>query len=331
MKKDVALVLSSGGPRGLAYIGALEELAARGYRVTSIAGSSMGSLVGGVFAAGRLAEFKQWITSLDGWSVFSLMDLSVSKNHFVKGDKIIDAIKQVVPDINIENLEIPYVAVATDLCTGERVVFDEGPLFEAVRASISIPSLFRPVQRGMSLLIDGCMTSCLPIDIVERKEGDILIAFDVNYMDTDLIRSTLLTEHVESAAEQVFYEQTREQALDIVEDFKSSQSGLFTRLRFAGSRAMELISQVKEFRKLSEERSDRDFGDTYMSIIDRSFSIMNHHQTQSVLANYPPDILVRMPFDAYGEIADYAKAAEISELGRRLMAEALDEYEQRGL
>ena len=93
MKKDVALVLSSGGPRGLAYIGAIEELLDRGYGIHSVAGSSMGSLVGGVYAAGKLAEFKQWLAELDGWSVFSLMDLSVSKNHFVKGDKIMEAIK----------------------------------------------------------------------------------------------------------------------------------------------------------------------------------------------------------------------------------------------
>ena len=106
MKKDVALVLSSGGPRGIAYIGAIEELLARGYNIHSVAGTSMGSLVGGVFAAGKLQEFKEWITSLSGWSVFSLMDLSLSKNHFVKGDKIIEAIKKVVPDVDIESLDI---------------------------------------------------------------------------------------------------------------------------------------------------------------------------------------------------------------------------------
>lgn len=329
MKKEVALVLSSGGPRGLAYIGAIEELIARGYTIHSVAGTSMGSLVGGVFAAGRLAEFKEWITSLSGWSVFSLMDLSVSKNHFVKGDRIVEAIKEIVPDVDIQSLKIPYCAVATDLCTGEEVVFRSGKLFEAIRASISIPSLFRPVQYGMSMLIDGCMVNCLPLNHVERKRDDLLFAFDTNYMDTASIRSVLVREQVESAATQAFYDQTKEEAKDIVADFKSEHSlGLIDRLRNAGGRAVELLGRVREFRQLENQRSDVDFGDTYMSIIDRSFSIMNHHQTERMVEQYHPDLLVRMSFDAYGDIADYAKAAEISEFGRNLMAAALDDFEK---
>lgn len=328
MKKSVALVLSSGGPRGLAYIGAIEELQSRGYMIHSVAGTSMGSLVGGVFAAGKLAEFKEWITTLDGWKVFSLMDFSLSKNHFVKGDKIMDAIKCIVPDVDIESLEIPYRAVATDISTGEEVVFSSGKLFDAIRASISIPSLFRPVPYGMSMLIDGCMVNCLPLNRVVRSEDDILVAFDTNYMNPATIRTSLLRESVEAAAEEAFYQQTREQAASIVTDFKSQTTvSMVDRLRNAGSQAIELLGRIREFRQVAEERTDNDFGDTYMSIIDRSFSIMNHHQTERMVESITPDLLVRMPFDAYGDIADYAKASEISQLGRQLMAQALDKYE----
>ncbi|MEE0915228.1 MAG: patatin-like phospholipase family protein [Alistipes sp.] len=328
MKKSVALVLSSGGPRGLAYIGAIEELQSRGYTIHSVAGTSMGSLVGGVFAAGKLAEFKEWITTLDGWKVFSLMDFSLSKNHFVKGDKIMDAIKCIVPDVDIESLEIPYRAVATDISTGEEVVFSSGKLFDAIRASISIPSLFRPVPYGMSMLIDGCMVNCLPLNRVVRSEDDILVAFDTNYMNPATIRTSLLRESVEAAAEEAFYQQTREQAANIVTDFKSQTTvSMVDRLRNAGSQAIELLDRIREFRQVAEERTDNDFGDTYMSIIDRSFSIMNHHQTVRMVESITPDLLVRMPFDAYGDIADYAKASEISQLGRQLMAQALDKYE----
>lgn len=328
MKKSVALVLSSGGPRGLAYIGAIEELQSRGYTIHSVAGTSMGSLVGGVFAAGKLAEFKEWITTLDGWKVFSLMDFSLSKNHFVKGDKIMDAIKCIVPDVDIESLEIPYRAVATDISTGEEVVFSSGKLFDAIRASISIPSLFRPVPYGMSMLIDGCMVNCLPLNRVVRSEDDILVAFDTNYMNPATIRTSLLRESVEAAAEEAFYQQTREQAANIVTDFKSQTTvSMVDRLRNAGSQAIELLDRIREFRQVAEERTDNDFGDTYMSIIDRSFSIMNHHQTERMVESITPDLLVRMPFDAYGDIADYAKASEISQLGRQLMAQALDKYE----
>ena len=328
MKKSVALVLSSGGPRGLAYIGAIEELQSRGYTIHSVAGTSMGSLVGGVFAAGKLAEFKEWITTLDGWKVFSLMDFSLSKNHFVKGDKIMDAIKCIVPDVDIESLEIPYRAVATDISTGEEVVFSSGKLFDAIRASISIPSLFRPVPYGMSMLIDGCMVNCLPLNRVVRSEDDILVAFDTNYMNPATIRTSLLRESVEAAAEEAFYQQTREQAASIVTDFKSQTTvSMVDRLRNAGSQAIELLGRIREFRQVAEERTHNDFGDTYMSIIDRSFSIMNHHQTERMVESITPDLLVRMPFDAYGDIADYAKASEISQLGRQLMAQALDKYE----
>lgn len=328
MKKDIALVLSSGGPRGLAYIGAIEELLSRGYGIHSVAGSSMGSLVGGVYAAGKLEEFKEWITSLNGWSVFSLMDISLSKNHFVKGDKIISAIKEIVPDINIENLPIPYCAVATDLCTGEEIVFKSGKLFDAIRASISIPSLFRPVRHDMSLLIDGCMVNCLPLNHVARKDDDMLVAFDTNYMDIAQIRKDMLREQVEVSAEKAFYQKAKEEAVDIIDDFKSQTSeGILSRLRTAGSRAVELMGLIKDFRSVSDERADFDFGDTYMSIINRSFSIMNHHQTERMIAAYNPDIVIRMSFDAYGDIAHYAKAAEISQIGRELMAEALDKYE----
>ena len=328
MKKDIALVLSSGGPRGLAYIGAIEEILSRGYGIHSVAGTSMGSLIGGVYAAGRLEEFKEWITTLDGWSVFSLMDLSLSKNHFVKGDKIISAIKEIVPDVEIESLPIPYCAVATDLSTGEEIVFRSGKLFDAIRASISIPSLFRPVQHDMSLLIDGCMVNCLPLNRIARKEGDMLVAFDTNYMDIAEIRKDMLREQVEASAEEAFYQKAKEEAVDIIDDFKSHTSeGIISRLRTAGNRAVELMGLIKDFRRVSDERVDFDFGDTYMSIINRSFSIMNHHQTERMIAEHKPDIVVRMSFDSYGDIAHYAKATEISQIGRELMAEALDKYE----
>lgn len=188
MSQKVALVLSSGGPRGFAYIGAIEELEHRGYEITSIAGTSIGSLVGGIYAAGKLEEVKEWLYDLDAWKVFSLMDLSLSLNHLVKGDKVIDALKEIVPDIDIENLKIPYCAVATDFYTGEEVVFKSGKLFQAIRASISIPSLFRPAKVDGRTLIDGGITNVIPLNRVARTGDDIMVAFDVNAIDIDRIK-----------------------------------------------------------------------------------------------------------------------------------------------
>ncbi len=138
MAKDVALVLSSGGARGLAHIGAIEELEAHGYRITSIAGCSMGALIGGVYAAGKLEEFREWMKTVDRKKMLELTDFSFSLNHLVKGTRIIEAIMEFVPDIPIEDLPIPYCAVATDWKSGHEVVFREGSLFEAIRASAFI-------------------------------------------------------------------------------------------------------------------------------------------------------------------------------------------------
>lgn len=181
--KDIALVLSSGGARGLAHIGVIEELETHGYHISSIAGCSMGALIGGVYAAGKLAEFREWMKTVDRKKMLELTDFSLSLNHFVKGKRIIEAIMEFVPDMPIENLPIPYSAVATDLKDGREVVFSKGSLFEAIRASISLPSFYEPVQRDGMILIDGGVINPIPLNRVSRKTGDILLGADVSGHD----------------------------------------------------------------------------------------------------------------------------------------------------
>ena len=183
MAKDVALVLSSGGARGLAHIGAIEELEAQGYRITSIAGCSMGALIGGVYAAGKLEEFREWMKTVDRKKMLELTDFSLSLNHIVKGARIIEAIMEFVPDMPIEDLPLPYCAVATDLKAGREIVFRKGSLFDAIRASISLPSFYEPVHRNGMILIDGGVTNPMPMNRVARHEGDIMVAVDVSGHD----------------------------------------------------------------------------------------------------------------------------------------------------
>ena len=183
MKKDVALVLSSGGARGLAHIGAIEELEAQGYRITSIAGCSMGALIGGVYAAGKLEEFRAWMKTVDRKKMLELTDFSLSLNHIVKGTRIIEAIMEFVPDVRIEDLPIPYCAVATDWKSGREVVMRKGSLFESIRASISLPSFYEPVQRDGMILIDGGVTNPIPLNRVVRHNGDWLVGVDVSGHD----------------------------------------------------------------------------------------------------------------------------------------------------
>lgn len=181
--KDVALVLSSGGARGLAHIGAIEELESHGYRISSIAGCSMGALIGGVYAAGKLNEFREWMKTIDRKKMISLTDFSFSFNHLAKGNRIIEAIMEFVPDMPIEDLPISYCAVATDLKAGKEVVFNKGSLFEAIRASISLPSFYEPVKRNGMVLIDGGVINPIPLNRVKRKKDDILVGIDVSGHD----------------------------------------------------------------------------------------------------------------------------------------------------
>ena len=326
MKKDVALVLSSGGPRGFAYIGAIEELLSRDYNITSVAGTSIGSLIGGIFAAGRLPQIKDWLYTLDAWKVFTLMDLSISKNHLVKGDRVIEAIKEIVPDVQIEDLRIPFKAIATDLYTGEEVIFDEGDLFDAIRASISIPSLFRPVKYGYRTLIDGGIVNAIPLNRVDRNGHDILVAFDVNDVDVEGIRGILI-EEARSREELLEHQkQMDEQTRSVMASIRKNGNMTFKdKVRLAGQQGFKVLADKISWDARRVETID--IGDNYYSILSRTFSLMNHVNSEHSISMNKPDVLVKMPFDAYGEISDYAKASEIAEIGRELMKKALDKYE----
>lgn len=181
--KDIALVLSSGGARGLAHIGVIEELESQGYHITSIAGCSMGALIGGVYAAGKLPEYREWMKTIDRKKMLELTDFSFSLNHLVKGTRIIKAIMEFVPDVPIEDLPIPYCAVATDWKAGREVVINKGSLFEAIRASISLPSFYEPVRRDDMILIDGGVVNPIPLNRVKRHPGDLLVGVDVSGHD----------------------------------------------------------------------------------------------------------------------------------------------------
>ena len=301
--KNVALVLASGGPRGFAYIGAIEELLSRGYNITSVAGASAGSLVGGIYAAGGLEPFKKWLFGLDPMKVMILMDVSVGKNHFLKGEKVIREIKDFVPEVNIEDLPIPFTAIATDLFTGEEVIFRKGPLFRAVRASISIPSMFKPGKWKGRTLVDGGMVNTFPLNRVKRTPGDILVGFNVNQID---------------AAEIQGYLDSR--AAIVAE--RESEHTLLGRIQ-AGFQQHQLeVSASSGWIPVGAD-------DNFASILQRSFGIMNCSLARMAIEHTPPDVLASLPYDSYHGVYGYTRAEEIATLGRKLMAEALDQYEKK--
>ena len=180
MSKNVALVLSSGSSRGLAHIGGIEALEERGYSITSIAGCSMGAIVAGMYAAGKLSDLKAWFLDMTRKHMFELMDFTFNKNYLVKGEKLMGAIGEMIPDYQMENLNIPLSLVATDMKKGEEIVFRTGNLNRAIRASFALPVLLQPVKDGEKLLMDGGMCNPLPLNRVQRTEGDILACVNVS-------------------------------------------------------------------------------------------------------------------------------------------------------
>src|SRR6056297_4199287 len=176
----VSLVLGSGGARGLAHIGAIRALEERGFRIDSVAGSSMGALVGGMHAAGRLDDYANWVSGLEQSDVFRLVDWTLSGSGLIRGDKIIKHLKDMVGDARIEDMPIDFTAVAVDIEQGREIWLSEGSLFDAIRGSIGIPGLFTPHRYHGRLLVDGGILNPVPVAPTLRSLSDLTIVFNVN-------------------------------------------------------------------------------------------------------------------------------------------------------
>lgn len=180
-KQKVALVLSTGGARGIAHIGAIEEIERQGYEISSIAGSSMGAMVGAFYASGNLSKGKEFLCSLNKRKkIWRLADFAFSNKGFFKGERIIKELEKIISNVNIEDLPISYTAIATNILDGKEIVFKNGNLLEAIRASISLPSIFEPLKKDNMLLTDGGVINPLPLNRIERTEGDLLIGVTVS-------------------------------------------------------------------------------------------------------------------------------------------------------
>lgn len=284
MKKNVALVLSSGGSRGCAHIGAINMLEKNGYKITSVAGTSMGALVGGIYATGQLQQFEEWISSLDILEVLRLIDFSISKKGLVKGKKIIDKIRQIVPERNIEDLSIPFCAVATDIIGETEAVFTEGNLFKAIRASISIPTVFQPVKIGDRYFVDGGLTNPIPVNRVKRYKGDLLIVVNIS--------------------SPISYEK------------KSIETE-----KLSDNRYSEQIKLIKEkLNNLIPTKKTDDIG--IFNLTNNSIGTMMRKISDLTLEQQKPDLLINISKEAFGTY-DFYKAKEIIIEGERATLDAL--------
>ena len=307
MSKNVALVLGSGGARGLAHIGAIEALEERGYTITSIAGCSMGSIIAGMDAAGQLQQAKEWFLQVDKQLIFRMVDINLlSSNSLVKGERIIRELEKIVPDRPIEQLNIPCSIVASDMSSTDEVVFRTGSLFEAVRASISIPLFFKPVQIGQRLLIDGGILNPLPLHVVERQEGDILVAMDI------------------SGKDKMGMEDEIPNPIDVDSKLAELTARGISMPKVWENQLRQLGKRVDSIRQ--QRANDLGRRVNFFGLLDRMSDMQIQQNTILACRLTPPDVHAVMRQYAFTTF-DFDKAEEIIAEGKRLMNEALEDFE----
>ena len=279
MKQKVALVLSSGGARGTAHIGVIREIIKEGYEITSISGTSMGALVGGVYACGKLDDYESWLCSLSKMDIFNLVDFTLSFKGIIKADKVLKEMQSFIPDQRIEDLPIKYTAVATDLILGKEVVINSGSLYSAIRASISIPMVITPVQKNDTLFVDGGVLNPLPVNRVFRHKGDILIASNVNA--------------------QIPVEKP------MVED---PELGYLDKLTSGKLRVFQ--NKLTRLVPINKKESAG-----YFDLISKTTGLMLSQISMLTLEMNPPDILIDVSRNSCG-VFDFYEANELIELGK---------------
>lgn len=288
-KTTVSLVLGSGGARGLAHIGVIKWLEENNFEIKSIAGCSIGSLIGGVYAAGKLDQLENWMRSLTKLDIANLLDLSWGSGGIFKGDKVINTLVDLVEDIQIENLSIPFTAVAADIVTEKEVWINSGSLFDAIRASVSLPLFFTPVNYKDSILIDGGVLNPVPIAPTFNDNTDLTIAVNLG--------GKLLKENTKSMKE-----------LDENIGGQKFQQGI---RKF-----------IQSFDKNDKKPTVKNWG--MYEVADKAFDAMQSTIARQKIASYPPDVDIEIARNACGTL-EFDRAAEMIELGYQKAKFAFDD------
>ncbi|HSS64649.1 MAG TPA: patatin-like phospholipase family protein [Gammaproteobacteria bacterium] len=292
-KQTVSLALGSGGARGLAHIGVIEFLDANDFEIRCLAGSSMGALIGGIYAAGKLDVYTHWVSELSRNDVVRLLDLSFGRSGLFKGDRIMNVLKDLIGDCNIEDLSIDFTAVATDIEAEKEVWFRHGPLFDAIRASIAFPTVFTPHEYRGRRLVDGGLVNPLPIAPTLVNESEITIAVSLAGKADMEPRPTRSAGGEQAASPDI------------------------------QKRIAQFIEGLQ--RKLGARDSD-DMG--MFDIIAHSIDTMQTGIARSKLAAYSPDIVIEIPRNAC-TFFEFHRAREMIEIGRHRAALALRERSRR--
>jgi NTE family protein len=318
----VALALGSGGARGYAHIGVIEALRARDYDIVGITGSSMGAIIGGLQAAGHLDEFADWAKSLTQRTILRLLDPSISAAGVMRAEKILDAVRDILGPVTIEQLPIPYTAVATDLLAGKSVWFQRGPLDEAIRASIAIPGVIAPHEVGGRLLADGGILDPLPMAPLASVNADLTIAVGVSGSEVIAKREPEPGATVEWLNRMV---RSTSALLDTTAvrsllDWPTARAVLsrFGADTWSDESDEELSASADELDEAPEVPKLGSF-----EVVYRAFDIAQSALTRHTLSAYPPDLLIEVPRSTCRSL-DFHRAAEVIAAGRALANRALD-------
>ena len=278
-KTTVSLVLGSGGARGLAHIGVIRWLEENNFEIKSISGCSIGSLIGGVYAAGKLDQLEEWMISLKKTDIASLLDFSWGSGGIFKGDKIINTLVGFLEDIQIENLPLPFTAVATDIVTEKEVWINSGSLFEAIRASSSLPLFFTPVKNGAAILIDGGVLNPVPIAPTFNDDNDLTIAVNLG--------GALIKENTEIKNE------------------------LDTNMTI-GKFQYDIKSFIDSINPKSKESTIKDW--SMYEVADMAFDTMQSTIARIKIASYPPDLEIEIARNACGTL-EFDRSDEMIKMG----------------
>lgn len=287
----------------MAHIGVIEVLEKQGFRIAEVVGCSMGAVVGGLYASGHLPQYREWLCSLHKADILGLLDFTLTKRGFLKGEKVFSTILRMTGEQMIEDLDIPFAVVATDMYTGEEVVFREGDLFEALRATVSIPGVFTPAKVNGRVLIDGGVINPLPLNLIEAKENHLIIAVDIN---------------APSAPKQVQeMVQTSKNWLSIPWPWSKQEpeEGALTKASPEDSSPSEAAHKPRPSEIARQE----------INLVDALQTSYDHMQNRLISLTtefYPPDALLKIPRSTCG-IFEFFRAKEVIELGRQKMEQQL--------
>jgi NTE family protein len=287
-KKKIGIALGSGSARGWSHIGVIRSLMEAGIPIDIACGSSIGALVAGAFAADFLNTLDRWVRELSWTDLLRFIDVRLPRSGIIEGEKITGYFRQNLSDANIEDLAIPFAAVATELNTGREVWLREGSLIDAIRASVSLPGIFTPYQKGDQWLVDGGLINPVPVSLCRAMGADIVIAVNLN---SDIMgKSEIRRSNINGRTLQ-----------------KKVASFLNRQLPKANLRAFKVF-----------DPSEPQRGPNLFEILTTSVYITQDFITQQRLAVSPPDILITPRLAQIG-LLDFNRAEEAVEEGWRAM------------